>query len=61
MDRGIEFCFFQGIHVRTNIRTDISISMGTKFSNLVHLGELAQIVQIKQVLVTSLHQHDAAN
>ena len=59
VDGGDEFSFSQGIHVRTNITIDISIyirSKGTKFGNLVHLGELTQKTQIKQVLVTSLHQ-----
>ena len=35
--------------------------MGTKFGNLVHLGELNQMTQIKQELVTSLHQDDVTN
>ena len=49
-DRGGEFSFFQGIHVRI----DISISvrpMITKFAKQVHLQDLAQMRLIKQVLV----------
>ena len=64
VDGDDEFSFFQSIHVRTSIRIDISISirsMGTKFGNLVHLGELTQMTQIKQELVTSLHQDDVTN
>ena len=54
VDWGGEFSFFQGIHVITDKRVDISISiwpMTTKYSKQVHLGELIQIVLIKQVLV----------
>ena len=39
VERGGEFNFFQGIHVRIDKRTDISIfirSMTTKFSKQVH-------------------------
>ena len=49
-DRGGEFSFFQGIHVRI----DISISvrpMITKFAKQVHLQDLAQMRLITQVLV----------
>ena len=51
--------FSKGIHVRINIRIDISISispMTTKFGKLVHLKELAPIRLIKWVLVTLLPQ-----
>ena len=64
VDGGGEFSFFQGIHVRTNIRINISISirsMGAKFGNLVYLGELTQMTQIKQELMTSLHHDDVTN
>ena len=59
MDRVGEFGFFQGIHVRIDIRIDISISvrsMITKFAKQVHLQDLTQMRLIKQVLVTSLRQ-----
>ena len=39
-DRGAEFSFFQGIHVRIGVRIGISISirhMITKFGKQVHL------------------------
>ena len=42
----------KGIHVRTNIRIDISISlllMATKFGKQPHPGELTQTELIKQV------------
>ena len=42
-DRGGEFRFFQGIHVRIDIRIDISISlrpMITRFGKQVHLQDL---------------------
>ena len=55
-DRGGEFSFFQGIHVRFDIRIDISISvriMTTKLGKEVHLQELTQVRLIKRVLVTS--------
>ena len=54
-DRGGEFRFFQGIHVRIDIRIDISISirhMTTNFGKQVHLQDLTQMRLIKQVLVT---------
>ena len=70
VDQGGEFNIFQGIHVRTNIKIDISIfirPMTTKFDKQVHLREVTQTRQIKQVLVTSfdklkplyLHYHSA--
>ena len=46
VDRGYEFSFVLGIHVRIDIRIDISIPivpMITKFSMQVHLNELNQI------------------
>ena len=52
-DWGAEFSFFQGIHVRTEIRFDISISIRpvtTKFCKQVHLGELAQMRLINRYL-----------
>ena len=54
--RGGELSFFQGIHVRNDIRIDISISvrpMTTKFDKQVHLQDLTQMTLIKLVLVTS--------
>ena len=59
-DRGGEFSFFQVIHVRTDIRTDISISirpMITKFGEQLHLKNLTQVKVIKQALVTLLRQN----
>ena len=52
-DRSGEFSLFHSIHVRTDIRIDISISIKTittKFGKQVHLGELTQMRLIKQVL-----------
>ena len=49
-DEGGEFSFFQGIHMRIDIRIDISISirpMITKFDKKVHLQDLAQMRLIK--------------
>ena len=45
-DRGGEFCFFQGIHVRNDIRIDISVPIRPsrpKLSRYLHLEELTQI------------------
>ena len=53
-DRGGEFTFIQGFHVRNDIRIDISISivpMITKFGKDGHLQDLTQMRLIKQVLV----------
>ena len=58
-DQGSEFSFFQGIHVRTNIRIDISIPirpMTTTFGKQVHLGELTQMTLISDV-ITSWSRH----
>ena len=58
------FSFFQGIYVRTDIWIDISISirpMTTKYGYQAHLGELAQIRLIKQMLVTSWRQDHTTN
>ena len=47
--------FFQGIHVRTDIRIDVSISiwrMITKFGKQVHLQDTRQMRLVKQVLAT---------
>ena len=63
-DQGGEFSFFQDIHVRIDIRSDISISirpMTTKFGKQVHLQDLTQMRLIKQVLMTSLHQDHVTN
>ena len=54
--RSRRFSFFQGIHVRIDIRINISISMITKFGKQVYLQDLIQMRLIKQVLVTSLRQ-----
>ena len=54
-DLGSEFTFFQDIHVSSDTRIDISISirpMTTKFAKKIHLQELTQIKLTKQVLVT---------
>ena len=63
-DQGREFSFFQDIHVRIDIRSDISISirpMTTKCGKQVHLQDLTQMRLIKQVLMTSLHQDHVTN
>ena len=63
-DQGGELSFFQGIHVRIDIRIYISISitpMTTKFGKQVHLQELIQMRLIKQVLVTSSRQDHVTN
>ena len=71
-DRGSEFSFFSGIHVRTEIRIGISIfirPMTTKFGKEVHLEELTRVrhrcwwrhhVDL-QVLVMSSHQVHQTN
>ena len=49
-DRGVEFIFFQDVHVKTEARIDITIpikTMTTKFDEKVHLGELTQMRLIK--------------
>ena len=63
-DRGGEFSFFQGIHVRIDIRIDVSISvrpMNTKFGKQLYLQDLTQMRLIKQFLVTSLCQYHVTN
>ena len=53
--RSRRFSFFQVIHVRIDIRINISISIGpmiTKFGKQVYLQDLIQMRLIKQVLVT---------
>ena len=63
-DWGGELSFFQDIHVRTDIRIDISISirpMASKFGKEVHLGELTQMRLIKQVLLTWSRQNHVTN
>ena len=50
VDRGGGFCFFQGIHVRSYIRIDTSISiraMITIFDKQVHLQDLTQVRLLK--------------
>ena len=50
VDWGGEFSIFQGIHVRFDIRIDISISvrpMITKFGKQVHLQDLTHMRLIK--------------
>ena len=64
VDQGSEFSFFQSIHVRINIRIDMSISirpMITKFGIQVHLQNLIQMRLIMQELVTSLHRNHLTN
>ena len=70
LDFGIVNRYFwfwkQGINVRTDMRTDISIpirAMTTKFGKQVswHLGELTQIRLIKQVLLTPSYQDHMTN
>ena len=59
-DRGSEFRFFQGIHVRIDITIDILISIKpiiAKFGKQLHLHDLAQMRLIKQLLVTLSHQY----
>ena len=63
-DRGGELSFFQNIHVRVDIRIDISILIGpihTKFGKQVHLQDLTQMRLMKQVLITSLRQDCMTN
>ena len=58
-DQGGELSFFQNIHVKIDIRIDISILIGTmhtKFGKQVHLQDLIQMRLMKQVLMTSLRQ-----
>ena len=62
--RGGEFSFFQGIHIKIDIKINISISirpMTTKFGRQLHLQEFIQMRLIKQVLVTSSHQDHMTN
>ena len=64
VDQGSAFSFFQSIHVRINIRIDMSISirpMITKFGIQVHLQNLIQMRLIMQELVTSLHRNHLTN
>ena len=59
VNRGSEFKFLQGIHVRIDVRIDISISirpMTIKFGKQLHLQNLTITRLIKQVLVTSLRR-----
>ena len=63
-DRDDELNFFQGIRVRTDITSNTSIwirPMTPKFDKQVHLGELAQMRQTKQVMVTSSRQNYVTN
>ena len=63
-DWGGELSFFQDIHVRTDIRIDISISIrpiSSTFGKEVHLGELTQMRSIKQVLLTWSRQNHVTN
>ena len=55
-DLGSESSFSQVIHVRIEMRIDISISiksLTTKYGRQVHLQKLTQMRLIKQVLVAS--------
>ena len=62
--QGGKFNFSQGVHVRINIRIDISNSirpMTTKFGKPLHLEKLTQVRPIKQVLVTPSYQGHVTN
>ena len=55
---------FRGIHVRIDIRIDVSISirpLTNKFGKQVHLEKLTQLRLISQVLVTLSHQDRVTN
>ena len=61
-DGGGEFRFFQGIHVRIDIRIDISISirpMTNKYDKQVHLQELTQMRLIMKKKTVYLHYQNA--
>ena len=61
-DRGQEFTFFKGIHIRTDIRIDVSISIRpliTKFVKQLHLQDLTQTRLMRQV--KSMHQDHVTN
>ena len=63
-DQGSEFSFVRSVHVRINIRIDISISIRpitSKFGKQVHLEEFTQMRKMKQVLMTSPYQDRVAN
>ena len=63
-DQGGELSFFQGSHVRIDIRVDISISirpMITTFGKQVYLYDLTRMRQIRLVLVTSSRQDHVRN
>ena len=57
----VEFSYFQDIHVRIDLKIDISISiepMIIKFDKQLHLQQLTPIILTKQVLVmSSRHNH----
>ena len=62
-DGGGEFSFFQDIHMRNDIRIDISISithMTTTFGKQAHL-HISVIWLIKHMVVTSLRQYPVAD
>ena len=62
--QGGEFGFFWSIHVRIDIRIEISTSarlMATKFGKQVHQEELTQRSIIKQVLETSSRENQNFN
>ena len=53
-DRSGEFSSFQDVHVRTDRKIDISVSirpMVTKFATQVHLNNLTQMRMIKHVML----------
>ena len=59
MDRGCQLSIFWGIHLRTDIRINIFISirgMSNKFAKQVHLEDSTQMRLIKQMLVVSSRQ-----
>ena len=63
-DRGGEFNFFSDVHVRIDIKIDISIfirPMTSIFDKQIHSEELTQMRLIQQVLVTPSGQDQVTN
>ena len=63
-DRGGELSFLWGIHVRINIRSEISISvipMTLRFGKQVRLEDSTQMKLTKQLLTTSSRQDLVTN
>ena len=66
VDRVGESSFFRGLHVRSDIRIDISVSIKFMTTNLllgkqVHLRELTKLRLIKKILMTSSRQDHVTN